>query len=488
MLKFIFKNAALYTIANQIPMFANLILLPIISKFLNKEDYYIFGTVLAYGGVISVFSNFGLIPAFQNAFFKDHENFRSRYGDLMYFLQRYRILYTLVLAFVIYIFFKDDITPLRLFAVIFLYVTPSMFLELYKTLGMRYYQFNHRHSEVHKITLLSGIITVVSTFTTVYILELHYFGWFISLFIGNVFQGMYFRYKLRVVERLLPSKNPDFNYIRSSIKFGLPTIPHNYSSYLLNTADRLILDQYKTAGKVESGEIGLYNVAYGFAGYFDNLNGQINSVVSPIYFDMFARNDLKANHIVRQMTFVWFGVVLVLAFLLSIWSKEIFYLLYIQNTDQLQDAYKYSIFLFMAFTYRPMYVAAVDRAIFNERSLGLLKISLAAGILNVALNIILIPFFGVQAAIFATFLAYMYQGFSGHFFKDFKKYITLKYHPIFMLVVIFTVSAAAWYIVEMAIPTKAMLTAALLLGIGVFYQLYGKAFISSLNQVKHNGK
>jgi O-antigen/teichoic acid export membrane protein len=488
MLKFIFKNAALYTIANQIPMFANLILLPIISKFLNKEDYYIFGTVLAYGGVISVFSNFGLIPSFQNAFFKDRENFKSRYGDLMFFLIRYRILYTAVLASVIYIFFKDDLPPSRLFAVIFLYVTPSMFLELYKTLGMRYYQFNHRHAEVHKITLLSGIITVISTFTTVYIFELHYFGWFISLFIGNVFQGMYFRYKLRVVEQLLPAKNPDQSYIKSSIKFGLPTIPHNYSSYLLNTADRLILDQYKTAGDVQSGDIGLYNVAYGFAGYFDNLNGQINSVVSPIYFDMFARNDLKANHIVRQMTFVWFAIVLAMAFLLSIWSKEIFYLMYIQNTDQLQDAYKYSIFLFMAFTYRPMYVAAVDRAIFNERSLGLLKISLVAGILNVVLNIIFIPIYGVQAAIFATFLAYMYQGFSGHFFKDFRKYITLKYYPILMLLVIFFVSAAAWWIVEFAIISKALLTATLLMGIVIFYYKYGKAFISNLNHVKHHGQ
>ncbi|MFM1932372.1 MAG: hypothetical protein RL226_1675 [Bacteroidota bacterium] len=488
MIRFIFKNAALYTIANQIPMFANLLLLPIISTYLTKEDYYVFGTVLAYGSVISVMSNFGLIPSLQNAFFKERENFSKRYGDLMYFLLRYRIVYTVVLALVILVFFRDELPLPRLLLIIFLYSFPMMFLELYKTVGMRYYMFNQRHGEVHSITVISGILTVVTTFVTVYVLELHYVGWFISLFVGNTFQGLYFRYKLKVKEQLLAAHSPDKDYLKACIKFGLPTIPHNYSSYLLNTADRLVLDQYKGVGSVSTGDIGLYNVAYGFASYFDNLNGQVNNVVSPIYFNLFAKADSNANHVVRNLTFVWLTLNLALAFVLALWSKEIFSLLYFNNTDGLADAYKYSVFLFMAFVYKPMYVAAVDRAIFNERTMSLLKISFAAGVLNVVLNIALVPFFGVQAAILATFVAYMYQGFSGHYFKDFKRFSPLNYYPTLLLLLITALSVSAYFLCETSVLVKAIITLTVGLLLVVIYLVWGKTVLKQLNSTRIHGQ
>ena len=47
MLRKIFGHSVLYTIANHLPLIANIIILPIITPFLTKFDYGIYG--LTYG-------------------------------------------------------------------------------------------------------------------------------------------------------------------------------------------------------------------------------------------------------------------------------------------------------------------------------------------------------------------------------------------------------------------------------------------------------
>ena len=71
MIKKIFGHSALYTLANNIPLLANLIILPIITPFLNREDYGIYGLLFAYLGAFSIFKNLGIEVAFQNSYFKD---------------------------------------------------------------------------------------------------------------------------------------------------------------------------------------------------------------------------------------------------------------------------------------------------------------------------------------------------------------------------------------------------------------------------------
>ena len=55
MLRKIFGHSVLYTIANHLPLIANIIILPIITPFLTKFDYGIYGLTYAYLGGFSAF-------------------------------------------------------------------------------------------------------------------------------------------------------------------------------------------------------------------------------------------------------------------------------------------------------------------------------------------------------------------------------------------------------------------------------------------------
>jgi O-antigen/teichoic acid export membrane protein len=140
--------------------------------------------------------------------------------------------------------------------------------------------------------------------------------------------------------------------------------------------------------------------------------------------------------------------------------------------------------LFMAFCYRPLYVASVEFIIYQEKTMSLFKITTAAGILNVALNLALVPFWGVEAAIFSTFICYMYMGVSGHLFKDTKQYLPLPYYPLTVFAVVTITGFLVYYAVELHWLIKAVITLITLLLAFIFYLKKGKSVIKEVQQIR----
>ncbi len=419
-------------------MFANLALYPIISEFLTPYDYFVYGTAMGYIGLLGMIGELGMSALFQNTFFKRRRFFKLYWGQYLGFLMIYRLFHGGLVVLTLWLMFRnDDIPQEHLQLILVLVVIPMVTFDVARGIGMRLMQFNHRHRLVHISSFIAGVLAVVTSFITIYELRLGYLGFFISNFVSFMFQGLYFAVLLFAVEKVRPVFRLRGKRIRGWLSFSLPLIPHKFSEYLLSSSDRVILDQY-TDSSVSTTGVGLYNVAYNFASYFNHFSTQVNMVVTPIYFSLFESGREDAHRLIRSFTYLWLGFNFTVACLAGLWSKEVFAVFFINNDTGLKDAYVYVIFLFLAFCYRPLYVASVDFIIYNEKTVSLLKISTIAGVLNVVLNIALVPFFGIEAAVFSTFLCYMYIGIAGHLFPDTRKYLPVRYHvlPIFLVIVL----------------------------------------------------
>lgn len=440
MLKQIFKHSIIYTFASQVPLFANLIILPLISPKLTQLDYGIFGTVLSYIGALTAFSDLGMIPLFQIAFFK-HEEFKKTWSKYLGFLSIYKLLYAVIICLVIYFSFVGDIGEERIYLVLFLIGFPIVFFDMTRTIGLRLFQFKQQHHIVQIGTAISGVVAASTTFITIYYYDMHYMGFFVSIFCSSLTQFLYYGWMMYGRERILPTFTMKLGFVKKALKISLPIIPHNYSNYLINNSDRLVMDVLN----VPMNNIGLYNIAYSFSNYFGTFNNQVNTVISPIYFNMFKRGDEKADFFIRNLTFLWLGFSLIVGFILCLWSREIFAFLY--RNEDLFIAFQFAPFLLMSMCYRPMYVASVERAIWAEKTLSLMAVTFAAGVLNIVLNVVLIKGFdmGINGAIAATFVAYMYMGFAGYFIKPIKRHIKLNYYPIPVFLLVSGMSFLAWW-------------------------------------------
>ena len=484
MIKKIFSQSILYFLAMYMPLVANIFILPVINKFLSTDDYAIYGLTFGYMSLLAGFGDLGLTSILQNSYFKNKENYKEIWSQFTGFLHLYRILYGGILAILIYFIFKNRIGEENIYLFVALTGIPVILFDFTKTIGIRLCQFESKHRLVYIATLGSGIITITTTFVTIYFYKLGFVGWFIAAFLAKAFEFLYYGYYLYYVQRIRPNYRFSRILIWEKIGISLPLIPKRYSNYLINNSDRAMLDIFRAQfGSVTLGEIGLYNIGYSFANYFGSFNQAINTVVTPIYFRLFAKdNDKVASHLVVNLTLLWFSFSLASGFFLCLWLKEILEFLY--PKPEFFVAYSYSIFIIMALCYRPLYVAIIDKAIFKEKTKSTMKISLSAGLLNILLNIITIPFMGLHGAILSSFVAYVFLGFGAYFMKDFKSFREPLIKPILLLLYLIGASLAAYALKDLSIPHKILISFLLIILAVTWYFIKGKNQITQLNKYR----
>ena len=476
MLKKIFGHSFLYTIANQIPLLANLIILPIVTPFLTREDYGIYGLLLAYLGAFTAFSTIGIDVLFQNTYFKNKINYIKYWKKYFGILLIWRTIYATILTIILYFLFRNKVND-NITIVLVLVIIPILFFELTKTLGTRYCQYEGKHQYVYINSFVASIFAITASFISIYYFKLGYLGWLISALVSGFIQFIFFTYLIHFKLKIIPNFNNSISFIKKILKISLPIIPHNYSSYLLESSDRVVLDLNKTP----IAEIGSYNIAYSFSNYFGTFNNTLNTILSPIYFKCFGLKNKKISvDLVNNITILWFSFILISSLFICLWCKEIFQFLY-RNSD-LYSAYEYVPFIIIGLLYRPFYVACVDKNIYLENTKSVLKISVGGGILNLILNLVFIPFYGIKAALFSTLISYLYMGFSGFYFKDIKANIDFKYNPLIFITIILLAFFLSLKLLNLDVFYKFIISLIIIVLTGIIYLIKGKQIINELNK------
>jgi O-antigen/teichoic acid export membrane protein len=268
-----------------------------------------------------------------------------------------------------------------------------------------------------------------------------YMGWFISTAAATAIQFIFFFYPIFFKYQLGPLFAFRKIFLKNQLKVSLPVIPHNYSTYLLNSSDRIVMDN--TGVKIS--EIGKFNMAYTFGNYFDFFANAVGMAVGPFFTKVISKGSVKSEKDYHFITH-WLQISFIIAgFLFSLWTKELTTIL-IRN-DQLNTVYPLAIIIIMGYVSRPYYWAIVNKMQFNEQTQKLWRISFIAGVLNVVLNIILVPKFGIMAAAITTFVALLYMGFSGYYLKITSTEMKKSYYPATFIVII-TLSTLVVYLLK----------------------------------------
>ncbi len=459
MIKKLFSHTALYGLAPQLPKIASIFVLPILTQYLTEEDYGVAGVVAAYTGALGVLQSLGISVVLANSFYKQPGTYHWLWRQLHGFISLWSLFYGLLLATVLYFGIPEIAHPNRGWIVL-LNVVPVALFSTTQTIVFRYYQMSGKPQPLAIRTVVLGLVTVMLNLYFIAELKLGYLGWFLSAFCSSVLSFILFAYLIYVKVGLTPIFNFKWRLIRSSLKISLPTVPHYYSSYLLDSSDRLVLDWLK----VSTGKIGLYNFAGNFGGYFSTLGMAIGMATSPIYIGYYnqGKNDATAYYKARALTFFIQSGYLLFSFLVCLWLREVFYVLV--SNEALQNVYPLAIIIIMGYAYRPMYLGVSTLLFFHERTTHLWKISFIAGASNVALNLLLIPIFGYQIAAVTTFFALMYMGYSGYFMSDYRAVKNLNYYPLRWLIITIFTGALGYHLRDIDVLYKVLISGVLSIG------------------------
>ena len=451
MIKKIFTHSFLYAIGPQIPRIASIFILPLTTAYLTAEDYGTSALLMAYTGAIAAFKDLGVLVLLMNYFFQRPQKWQILWRRLYGYLILWSPFYLILVALVIYAALPSS--ALHYYpSILFIYAFTNLIFDIPILFGSRYFQFSQKPLPIAINTAFVGIIAVFLNLYTIVYLKMGFMGWIVSTFLASFISFLYYGYFVFITLKLFPIFKINIKHISSILKISLPTIPHNYSSYLLNTSDRAMLSFFN----VPISTIGKYNLAYSFGSYFEVFSTAVGMAVGPFYAKIFSSNHSLKHQIAMHFTYLLQYAFLGLGFIVAIWLKEVFQILI--NNNELRYSYYISVIIIMAYTNKPFYWSSINLLIYQKSTTDLWKITFAGGIISIILNIVLIPFLSVWGAVISSFISLTYIGFYGGFIDKVKKLGRLNHREIYWISISCILTLIAYLIVDINFSYKIIIT------------------------------
>lgn len=427
----------IYSIGPQIPKISSFFILPLITPFLSTTDYGVSGVVMAYTGLLASLGDLGFSLLMMNSFYNYRQKWGHYWGQYHFYLIMWSFFYSILLGILLFFVIPEEASGNKIM-IIALFVIPSLFFNVTVMMATKFYQYSGKPIYVSLVSALVGVIAVFLNLYTVAYLKLGYMGWFISSFFSGLLSCIFYIYPVYFKYKIYPICVFRIKFLLKSLKVSLLSIPHNYSSYLLNSSDRLVMDRLG----LKTSSIGEYNIANIFGGYMEFFGSAMGLAIGPILTKAFSQKNKESGKKIKDLINFLQILFVVVGFVFSLWCKELFYLL-VKN-ESLNKMYPLAIIIIMGYTYKPYYWLATTRLQYSENLKAIVRITFIAGILNVVLNIIFIPFFGIVAAALTTFICLLWSGFAGYFLKSFRNVECESYSPIMSIVIIIIASVTVF--------------------------------------------
>lgn len=462
MLKKLLTNTLLFGLAPYIPKIVSVLLLPILTKYLTATDYGIAGSIDAYTQALTALSTLGFSSVLNVSFFRSKCQYKILWREIYGFLQFWMIVFSIVQGVILYNIIPQEAIDNR-WLIILLTNFSNVFFGPTAMIGNAYYVLQMKPIPIVSRSIISGIITVCANYVFVVHYQVGYLGWYISSFIGTFIINASYWYAVNVKLGLRPILKFKRKTILKYLRVSIPTIPHYYSAYLMNSSSKMVMNLQSVSLSI----IGQTNLVLQIGGLVDSWVSAINQAINPMTMQKIRNNDEFAA---KKLIYVYMGITLSCTMFFSLWSKEIFGLLI--SNKELATAYPYVIVFVMALNYRPMYVAASNIFFYYEKTIPLLRITFISGIIALILYLVLIPFFKVWGVMIGFYVSTIYMGYSGFYMHLFRSKTKAQYPVLKILVIQLLLTFLVFILVDIDFVYKIAIS--ILLIIILFFFVYKK--------------
>ena len=209
--------------------------------------------------------------------------------------------------------------------------------------------------------------------------------------------------------------------LRESLAFGLPMIPHELAGWTLSLIDRIFL-----AGYTSLATVGLYSLGYQFGSILDFITTAINFAWVPFFFSTVKEKGIKeSGPIFAQLTTYYMIFLMFMALGIAFFSEN---LIFLMATPEFYGAARVVPYIVLAFVFNGMYYMTVNQLFLHKKTYFVSFATFTAALLNIGLNILLIPRYEMIGAAIATIISFAYSFVIIYYFSQ--KYFPISYDYI----------------------------------------------------------
>lgn len=208
-----------------------------------------------------------------------------------------------------------------------------------------------------------------------------------------------------------------FGFLIEAIRFGLPLVPAELANMISNIGDRYVLQLF-----LGSQAVGFYAVGYGMTLHLKSLLTLMMFAVTPMYLEIWEKHGRERTEKFLNTVLDYYLMLAIPGIILfSFFGDEIMILLASSKYDGARGLLPYLAAPLVLHGAISIYTAGLY---IHKKTNLILYFTFGAGVLNVILNIILIPIMGIVGAAIATLISYVFLIVLANIFSS--KYITIK--------------------------------------------------------------
>lgn len=385
------KHSVIYGFGTLLSRLLGFILLPIYTRLLTPADYGVLSLLVITGTTAGIIAKLGLGSAiFREVIYKSSDE-RVVQSTALYFLVGESILYfSIVIIFSHHlsclIFDSPDYT--NLLRLIFL----TSLLNSVNIIVMA-------RLRIREQSLLYSVLSIAN-FMVGAILNIYFIVVLKRGIEGLVTAGLILAAIFAVVYLVLLLHDLRLTFsmqiLRRLLNFGVPLVPFGLARIVMTSADRYFLQHFSTTT-----DVGLYSVAYRIGIAVNLIVGAVQLAWPAQMYKIAKRLDAE-----RQLAKILTYYLFVLGFIglgLSVFAKEV---LILMTTPQFYAAYAVVPLLVISYImYGVMYMT--NSALETQNKTKFMSpIIIGAASLNLLLNYLLVPKFGMMGAAGATVMSY----------------------------------------------------------------------------------
>ncbi|MDO9044296.1 MAG: oligosaccharide flippase family protein [Methanobacteriaceae archaeon] len=393
--KLFIQRIGLVGITNVLVALSSLILLPILTKNLSIQDYGIWVQVTVTIGLLPALATLGL--PFSMVRFLPVIKDKKEISEYFYSLTGVVLLTSLLVSFLFFLFagaigkalFNGNMLIVQLLPIIIFFACLNYLLINY------FRTFN----QMKIYSLFLFIQTYLNVILASYLIIWGYgiFGAVIGLLISQIF---IFIFMFMIIILDIGIMIPKFQKIREHLSFGLPTMPSSMSYWIVDSSDRYIIGII-----LGTAFVGYYSPGYTLGNLIAMFFFPIATVLTPMiskYYDNNEIDEVKRLLKYSLKFFLFLGIPSV--FGLYFLSKPI--LLILTTSEIALNGYIITPIIAISALFYGLYGIYSQILVVEKKTkiMGVIWIVLA--ILNISINMILIPILGILAAGITTLLAY----------------------------------------------------------------------------------
>lgn len=206
----------------------------------------------------------------------------------------------------------------------------------------------------------------------------------------------------------------DWNVSKKVFSYGYPFIFSGLAYWVFGSIDRWLLAELG-----DTKEVGLYSIAFKFATIITFINGAFSQAWSPYAIKVMNEN-VNYRHIYSRILSVWFFLLALIGFAISIFSNEA--LMVLTPKEYWMDSTTVGVVTMGIVIYGTTQITALGISL-ERRTVLLSHGAWLTALVNFLLNLALIPKFGALGSAFATLVSYFVL-------TSFFLYWTQKLHPL----------------------------------------------------------